>query len=143
MKAPPGIIGDDRGFSLIEIIMVIVVASVMFAMMFAYFNRSLSESALPVTRLNQSMDLTTVAERITEHYRQDQFQQATLTAIRNNLNIAPPNNPYGNNFAVVTNEFITFNNYNDGPAGGAQNILKITIRHTQTDERLTLLLSQW
>lgn len=145
--------GNNRGFSMIEIILVLVVAAIMFAMMFAYFNRSLMDSALPVVRLNQSMSLTSVAERITGHYIEgdpslsiEGRSQDVLDKISDNLkNLS--NNLYGDNFTVDTNEFITFTNNNDEPdttdPTEANKTLKITIRHKVTNETLTLLLTDW
>ncbi len=131
---------NNRGFSLIEVIVVLTVASVMFTMMFVYLSRSMTDSALPVTNLAASLDLTLACERLTAHYRQD--TTADLNILKTNLDANP--GQYGSGFTVVTNQFIKFVGSNDTPISGSdpENILKIKLRQDQTNETLTLLFTQ-
>jgi len=130
---------NSRGFSLIEVIVVIMVASVLFAMMFSYFGTTILESSEPVIRLNQTLSLTQTAERITAHYRQD---PSRLYKLKKNLTKNP--SQYGQDYSIVTNEFIKFIGYNDVPAKGGdpENILKVKIRQDQTNETITLLFTK-
>lgn len=140
MKLKFSMVQNTRGFTLIEVIVVLTVASVLFSMMFVYFSRSMLDSAVPVTNLVKSLDLTRTAERLTAHYRQD--TTADLNILMNNLNANP--RQYGTGFTVVTNQFIKFVGQNDTAISGAdpENILKIKIRQNETNEALTLLFTR-
>ncbi len=131
---------NQEGFSLVEIIITITIASALFAMMFAYFNTSVYESSQPVTQLNRTFNLTRTAERITEHYRQD--TSADLKIIKDNLAKKPGR--YGKGYSVVTSEFVKFVKGNDTPAKkkDPKNVLKIQIRQDDTNETITLLFTK-
>jgi type II secretory pathway pseudopilin PulG len=131
-----GSLKNSMGFSLIEIIVTITIASTLFAMMFAYFGSSIFESSKSVTRLNKTLGLTQTAERITAHYRMD--PSADLSILQKNL--AKNSSQYGQNYSIVLNQFIKFINYNDTPANS--NILKVKIRQDDTNETLTLLFTE-
>jgi len=141
MKSQFKSLKNSKGFTLIEVIVVITVASVIFTMMFAYFGTPVLDSAQPVIRLNQTLALTQTAERITAHFRQD--HTADLNVLKTNLT----NNPsqYGQNFSIVTNEFVKFSKNNDTKVKkkkDPKNILKVKIRQDQTNETITLLFTQ-
>ena len=131
---------NSEGFSLIEIIITITVTSALFAMMFAYFGTSVKESSQPVNKLNQTFGLTQTAERITAHYRQD--TSADLNILKENLTKMPT--LYGEDYSVVTNEFVKFDKGNDIPVTkkDLKNILKVKIRHDDTNETITLLFTR-
>jgi prepilin-type N-terminal cleavage/methylation domain-containing protein len=131
---------NQKGFSLIEIIITVTIASTLFAMMFAYFGSSIFESTKPVTQLSKSLSLTQTAEKITANYRQD--PSVDLKILQKNLVKNP--SQYGQNYSIVLNQFIKFINYNDTPAKGKdpKNILKVKIRQDDTNETITLLFTQ-
>ena len=133
-------INSSHGFSLIELILVITVGGLAFTMMAVYFSTAMTDSAEPVIRRDQSMSLTETAERISAHYRED--TGADLNIIRTGLNTDP--DQYGNDYTVETNEFITFTNGNDVPISGGdpEDVLKVRIRHNQTNETLTLVFTR-
>jgi len=58
------------GFTLIEVIITIVALAVVAAMMANYFGTSLTQSSIPLTRLNSVNTLNGVIEKITAQYRQ-------------------------------------------------------------------------
>ena len=140
MKCQFKSVKDSKGFSLIEVIVVITVASVMFAMMFAYFGTPILDSAQPVIRLSQTLSLTQTAERITAHYKQD--PTADLNILKANLTSNP--SQYGQDYSIVINEFIKFFGNNDIPINNPdpENILKVKIRQDQTHETITLLFTK-
>lgn len=131
---------NPQGFSLIEVILVLTIASVLFAMMFSFFGTSILDSSQPVIRLGRTLTLTQTAERITARYRQDP------TADLNLLKTSLVSNPslYGADYSVLTNEFIKFVSANDTPIAGGdpETILKVKIRQDQTHETLTLLFAK-
>jgi prepilin-type N-terminal cleavage/methylation domain-containing protein len=142
MKAVPKSLKNSKGFSLIEVIVVITVASVLFAMMFSYFGTSLLDSAQPVVRLNQTLGLTQTAERITEHYRQNPTGNWNLLILKIYLTYYPSR--YGQNYSLVTNKFIKFVNGMDVTATGwdTRDKLKVQIQQDQTHETITLLFTK-
>ncbi len=131
---------DQKAFSLIEVIIIIVVAAISFTMVANYFGTYLTESSVPVTRLNHAMAIKQTAERITEHYHQN--PGADLNGLKNSLT----NNPgqYGQNYAVIFNDFVKFVSQNDTAisVGDPENLLKVKIRHNTTNEAITLLFAR-
>ncbi len=130
-------INDSKGFSLIEIIIVITVASVLSAMMFSYFGTNIQDSARPVTRLNQSLALTETAERIAAYYKTNPGDLEGLKNALGKIGASPPPAKFGKNYTVATNKFIELYN-NKYP----ENILKVKIRQEQTNETITLLFTK-
>ncbi len=138
MKIKPFLLRNNKGFSLIEVIAIIIVASVAFTMIYTYFGSFITESSTPVHRLNSAMELKQTAELIMENYRQN--TSTNLNFLKNNLSTNPY--IYGQNFTVEYNQFVKFVNQNDTAitAGDPEDLLKIKIRHNKTNEAITLLL---
>ena len=138
MKIKPFFIRNNKGLSLIEIIVIIIVASVAFTMIFKYFGPFITDSSAPVHRLNSAMELKQTAELIIENYHQN--TSANLNFLKNNLSTNPY--IYGQNFTVEYNQFVKFVNQNDTAiaTGDPEDLLKIKIRHNKTNEAITLLL---
>lgn len=138
MKTTKQIIRSQDGFTLLELILVLTLASVVFAMMFTYFSRSMLDSTAPVTRLAQSLDLTGTAERITAYYK----QTTNLDRLQESLELTPEQ--FGSDFSVKENYFIKFVNNNDTAIaeGETEDTLKITLEQDQTHERLTMVFTQ-
>jgi prepilin-type N-terminal cleavage/methylation domain-containing protein len=63
----------ERGFTLIEVIIAIVVMAILAAMMIPYFGTSLLRSSTPISRLRTSMTLNQTMENITAEYN-NRFQ---------------------------------------------------------------------
>lgn len=138
MRIKPFLLRNNKGFSLIEIIVIIIVASIAFTMIFKYFGSFITDSSVPIHRLNSAMELKQTAELIMENYHQD--TSADLNSLKNNLSTNPF--LYGQNFTVEYNQFVKFVNQNDTAiaAGDPEDLLKIKIRHDKTNEAITLLV---
>lgn len=157
---------NSEGFSLIEIIITITIASALFAMMFAYFGTPILKSSEPVTRLEKTMKLTQTAERITAHYQelinnnnnQKQIKQIKKPFIKSGLNQQKSpadilkdlkyeleNKPssYGEDYSVKCN-FVKFNNKNHDIPDSSKDpeMLKVKIRQDDTNETITLLFTE-
>jgi prepilin-type N-terminal cleavage/methylation domain-containing protein len=65
MKALPA---RAKGFSLLEMIVLLVVASILSAMMYAFFGESLTQGYVPVAAFRDSLDLATAMENLTSDY---------------------------------------------------------------------------
>jgi len=138
MRIKPFLLRNNKGFSLIEIIVIIIVASIAFTMIFKYFGSFITDSSVPIHRLNSAMELKQAAELIMENYHQD--TSADLNSLKNNLSTNP--SLYGQNFTVEYNQFVKFVNQNDTAiaAGDPEDLLKIKIRHDKTNEAITILV---
>ena len=131
---------NPQGFSLIEVILVLTISSVVFAMMFSFFGTTILDSSQPVIQLGKSLALNQTAEKITARYRQD--STADLNLLKTSLNTTP--SLYGLDYSVLFNEFIKFVSGNDTliAGGDPETLLKVKIRQDQTHETITLLFRQ-
>ena len=57
-----------EGFTLLEIILTLIVASIMGTMVYAYFGTAFTYSSTPIARLNATLELQRAMENITEDY---------------------------------------------------------------------------
>lgn len=140
MNSPHDTSSGQAGFSLIEVIVIIVVFSIAYTIMVTYFGSSYQDSALPVRRLSQSMALKETAERITAYYQQD--PAADLNGLKDSLDASPTD--FGQDFSVDYNGFVKFSSQNDTAISGGdtEDLLKVRIRHDATNETITLLFSR-
>jgi prepilin-type N-terminal cleavage/methylation domain-containing protein len=61
---------SESGFTLIEVIITLVVVAVVAAMMTAYFGTSITQSSLPIFRLNAAGKINEILEKISAQYGQ-------------------------------------------------------------------------
>jgi prepilin-type N-terminal cleavage/methylation domain-containing protein len=61
---------SESGFTLIEVIITLVVVAIVAAMMTAYFGSSITQSSLPIFRLNATASLNEILEKISAQYGQ-------------------------------------------------------------------------
>jgi prepilin-type N-terminal cleavage/methylation domain-containing protein len=127
---------QKNGFTLIEIIITLVIASIFGVVIFQYLGSSLTRSSDPIFRLKKSLTLQQVAENITADYKRNfSTDLAGLKAKVDN----PSTSGYGN-YTVVTSKFIKFDNFQeiDEPNPNIKKMLKVTIKNEQ-NETLTML----
>ena len=60
---------NQKGFTLLEIIVTLTVASVLGTIIFLYMNTSLTRSTEPVTRIQTTYSLNQIVEQITADYK--------------------------------------------------------------------------
>jgi prepilin-type N-terminal cleavage/methylation domain-containing protein len=142
MRAASG--RKDRGFTLIEAIIVIVAAAILGVMMFTYSNTSLLRSSQPLHHATKAFALQRVMENIVADYHLN--YKSNLAGIKTKISDpASQQNPpdgYGP-YTLVFNDFIKFVGNVETPlvSGDPQNILKVTIKN-DLGETLTMLLAQ-
>jgi prepilin-type N-terminal cleavage/methylation domain-containing protein len=127
---------QKNGFTLIEIIITLVIASIFGVVIFQYLGSSLTRSSDPIFRLKKSLTLQQVAENITADYKLNfSTDLAGLKAKVDN----PSTSGYGN-YTVVTSKYIKFDNFQeiDEPNPNIKKMLKVTIKNEQ-NETLTML----
>ncbi len=95
---------NNRGFTLIEIIISLVVLALLSAMMVSYFGSSITESSQPILRMQNTMILQGVMENI----RADLIKNDNLANLKAVVGSGNQNNIYGV-YTVVFNDYIKFN----------------------------------
>lgn len=137
---------DNNGFTLIELIVVIVIASIFGTMMYQYVYTSTTKSPAPIFVLDKSMELNEIVENITSDYL-DQYT-TDLTGLQTSIGTtegSDQNNDYGV-YKVIHNRFIKFISNSeqtaliDDPEYGE--VLKVTIESTFSGEKLTVLYNK-
>ena len=135
---------SQSGFTLIEVIAVIVITAVLGTILFQFFGTSLTQSAVPIDRLKKAFQLQKTLENITADY---ESSSKSITYLDNTLRIkigaegTDQDNSYGK-YHVVTNHFIKFVAQTEALATGGdpKETLKVTIRN-DVDETLTVLFT--
>ena len=141
----------QKGFTLVEIIVTIVVAAILGAMFLQIMETNLTGSVEPLIRVQDTFTLNEVMEKITADYKkltiEDQTPLATLNSRIGNKDEEVTNGIYGS-YTVKYNDYILFNDddgdgiydegYDDG--SGGNKILKVAV--SIGDERLTSLFTK-
>jgi prepilin-type N-terminal cleavage/methylation domain-containing protein len=78
------------GFTLIEVIITIVVVAIVAAMMAAYFGTSITQSSLPIFRLNAAAKLNAILEKITADYNNNPPTWSPSTLYPASTSSVPP-----------------------------------------------------
>jgi prepilin-type N-terminal cleavage/methylation domain-containing protein len=120
---------NKSGFTLIELIATIAIAGIIMIMILPYFQSGITESHQPAQRLQDAVALQRAMESINGAYRAIILDKKKTDLDTLLANIGPAGSSFNNSFgvyAVVENEFISFNGAGTEQAGG-QRILKVTI----------------
>ena len=142
---------NQKGFTLVEIIVTIVLAAILGAMFLQVMETNLTGSVEPLIRVQDTFILNEVMEKITADYKkltiEDQTPLATLKSRIGNKDEEVTNGNYGS-YTVKYNDYILFNDddgdsiydevHDDG--SGGNKILKVTV--SIGDERLTSLFTK-
>jgi prepilin-type N-terminal cleavage/methylation domain-containing protein len=132
------ITGARDGFTLIEIIAVVVILSIVGAAIFAYFGQSLINSALPFQQMTQTLILGDVIENMTADYN-----SKTLTLDQLRINIGTIGTSYTNNrygtYKLIENRFYAYTTPPDlSLTGVVTDILMVTVENTNGEQLTTL-----
>ena len=133
----------QKGFTLIEIILTLVVAAILGTILVQFMGTSLTRSAEPVIMVQEGFSLSEVMEKMTAHYK---YLLATdnnpLTTFKNNIENGnvEENTPYFGQYSIQT-AYITFSGGNEAPDTEASNkILKVIIN--KGDQSLAALFTK-
>lgn len=100
MRMKPGTGGSQRGFTLIEIIVTLVIVAVMGTMIYVYFGKAFSESATPVVQIQKYTDLHRTMENIRADYQKyPKWRSSTAYAAGAAV---IPTNPNGRSYTCAT-----------------------------------------
>lgn len=130
----------QNGFTLIEIILTIVLASILGSMLVSYVGTAMIRSSEPIGWLKKTLALNMTMENITNDYNTNQDIAALYTSVGTEGD--DKTNAYGT-YRVDKNRYILFN------AGAEQNdttspceILKVTISDTvNTGQKFTSIFT--
>ena len=115
---------NDKGFTLIEIIVTLILVAITGVIMFPVLRTNLTESAVPVVRVNSQYRLAQEMDRLTARYRDE--------ILNDSLNIADFRDTY-----VVTSCYVDLGNTgllgagqitgSNGYSSQSLNILRVTL----------------
>jgi prepilin-type N-terminal cleavage/methylation domain-containing protein len=141
----------DNGFTLIEVIVTLIIASILAAMLVNFMGTTMSGSVQPLIRVQQANTAGQVMENITTDYNKltsddnDNGTSIALSTLQTRVQ-AGSTNPgyYGAGYTIVHNDFVTLNSDGTTPpiadASGENRTLRISI--TQGSNTFTSLFTR-
>jgi prepilin-type N-terminal cleavage/methylation domain-containing protein len=142
MKTSSYITINDQGFTLLEIVITLVVASILGAVLAQYMSTVLSRSTEPITFIQESFSLNRIIEEMTTDYENlletDNDPLATLETYIDNGNVET-NDPYYGQYSPAT-DYILFIGQIETPDATEKRILKTTI--TKSNQSITVLFTK-
>ena len=126
--------GRQSGFTMLEVIVTLVVASILGSMLVAYLGTSVEQSGTPVYRLERTLSLQQVLENINSDFNRNRSNASVLGNLQTSVgsvSATTKNNAYGQ-YVVVENKFIQFvsgNEQNDTQGTAPEDILKLTLQN--------------
>ena len=127
--------GRDRGFSLLEVILVLVIAAVLGVMLYQFFGAAFTQSTAPVLRLQKTHELRRAMEAMTAAYESSDKSLAALNTLQAEID----NGTYAaaGGQVVVENAFVVI----DPTVANEPAVLKVTIADNESGEGLTVLFT--
>jgi prepilin-type N-terminal cleavage/methylation domain-containing protein len=132
----------NRGFSLVEVIVAIVIAAIASVLLIQFMGGNMERSLAPLVRVEESYQLVSVMENITAHYKMllltDASPLATLDTDIQNGNVIS-NTPYFGEYEATAPQYIQF-------IGGTETSCSVNCRILRVDlqqgaHRLTALFT--
>lgn len=143
MKTKLHFIINGRGFTLLEIIVTLIVASILGTTLFQLTNVYLGRSVKPITFVQKFYSLNHIIEHMTSEYKkliESDANPDPLETFKTSVGgEGPQNNNYGN-YTVVKNDYIKFDGNNEISDAVDKRILKVSI--TRDDQSLTVLFTK-
>ena len=128
-----GLIRSNRGFTLIEIIVSLIIVAILGSMLVTFGQKALSGSAIIVNLTRNTYNLSTVMENInSDYFAMLNSETSILDDLSTNLNTA---NYYHATYNYTVDEIYRFNSFVDGGSDtlvpGSQNsngkIMRLTV----------------
>jgi len=135
MKTKPSLLTKNRGFTLLEVVITLIVGSILGAILVQFMGTSMKNSFEPVIMVQNGNGVYEIMERLNADYK-----MRLLTSAVNPLHdfkgdvesgMLPPGAPVIGVYTAVT-KYIFFNGGTEDPAvdpAPAPNVLKVTITH--------------
>jgi len=146
MTCPDNILKTRDGFTIIEIILLIVLSALFGTMLFQFAGTSVTRSGEEVVMVQQGYELTGIMEQMAADY--DELIKAdpegfSLDTFKSNIAAGNTegNDPYYGDYTVNTNYYIIFTGGNEEEDTlDENNLLKVTIKNGS--QSLTALFSK-
>jgi prepilin-type N-terminal cleavage/methylation domain-containing protein len=136
---------DQKGFTLVEVILTILVASILGLIFVQFMGTSMTGSVEPVIRVQNAFTIEQVMEKMTADYKKLMAESTTQlptfkTHVQGGNNEV--NDPYFGPHTVMYNNYITFNESGVEVSESGDSILKVTIADVNGEQRLTALFAK-
>ncbi|MBF0099484.1 MAG: prepilin-type N-terminal cleavage/methylation domain-containing protein [Desulfobacterales bacterium] len=129
------------GFTLLEIIITITVASILTVMVYTFLSDSFMDSSVPIQRLQECFELQSAMENISSDYEYMVSNPTPGVDVLEFLKSQVATPDYYGSYQIIFNDFIDFpEGGGNEQVGGGNEILKITIR-SENCGSLTALFS--
>lgn len=135
----------QKGFTIIEIIIVIILVSLMGTIIMQFMNKSLTDSTKPISMVQRIFSLDSIIEEMTADYNNssDSDGNHDLPTLKTNIEngYISGNNPYYGQYTQQTS-YIKFDSSNNEitDSTGDNNILKAVI--TANNRSITVLFTE-
>jgi prepilin-type N-terminal cleavage/methylation domain-containing protein len=132
----------DRGFSLIELIVTLIVAAILGTILVVYMGTGVTKSGIPVIWVKQEFTVYEVMEKITAEYQNElKTSPFVLADFKDRIDTAGKVNAlFGSSIDSVTAVNTNFPAGGGTESGTSQNILKVTLQ--KGDQTVTALFTQ-
>ena len=121
---------DSRGFTLIEVIVMIIISSILSAALVQVAGTALTSSTTPLKRFQAELVLRQTMENFYEHFLRVYKPDEDLAKLKKRIGKEgkTKSNTYGD-YIVVYNRFITFD-ADDNEIEGGTSLLKVVIKNS-------------
>ena len=137
---------NDRGLTILEIIVTIVVAAILGTVLVQVMSTSLTRSSVPITLLQNTYSINQIIEEMTADYEElyenvneKEYDISTLKTYIENGNVSS-NTPYYGPYSLDEIGYIEFNASNIQIASADDIILKVTV--SSNNQSLTVLFTK-
>lgn len=118
----------QNGFTLLEVVISLIVASILGVLLVAYAGTALTRSGVPILRLKDSSSLTLVMEKMITYRAANPAETLAGFSEKVNNGNNPLNTPYFGSYEVVTNEQTTISGQDYGGSPVTVTVLQVSIR---------------
>ena len=141
-------ITNDRGLTILEIIVTIVVAAILGTVLVQVMSTSLTRSSVPITLLQNTYSISQIIEEMTADYEElyenvneKEYDISTLKTYIENGNVSS-NTPFYGPYSLDYIDYIEFDaSYNEiADTSGDDRSLKVTV--TSNNQSLTVLFTK-
>ena len=133
----------DKGFTLLEVIITLVVAAILGTVLVQFMGTSLTRSTEPIVMVQEGFSLSEIMEKMTAHYKYLLATDSTpLANFKEDIENGNDDKktPYFGDYSIKT-DYITFSSGNEAPdTSGNNRILKVTI--DKGDQSLVTLFTK-